>query len=688
MNAQEVRFQIPDAPALRPTVEQFADPIAYISKVTAEYAQYGIVKIIPPAKPYELNALLRVRNRFFATLRKFLGLQGLTLKIPRVNGRELNLYELHKEVLRRGGYNECNHAQLWPQVAIALGFDGSCWKRLKSSYADLLLAYELYIAKVNEDSLPPENDNNQSKTDIQQTTKRFKPNMECDVVGSIVLSMFLFRQPYSPLQASIFCNVCGRGDSEQSLLLCDFCNAAIHTHCLLPPLKKVPSGDWHCPRCVVEECRQPVSPFGFQNDVKLFTLASFGQFATDFKRNYFKCDPEKVSCDDVERKFWQLVADPTSTVMVRYGSDISTIDVCSGFPTRDSIGLSFEEKTCALSPWNLKNMPSLPDSALSFIDGQVSGVNVPWLYVGMCFSTFCWHTEDHWCYSISYLHFGDEKTWYGVPGSAAELFEQVIKGLTPELFDWQPDVMHHLVTLVDPKILLEKGVPVYKLHQKAGEFVITFPRSYHAGYNNGFNCAEAVNVCPAEWVSCLYLLFLLLYVTPTAAFKLPFGRRCIQSYSADRRLCVFSHEELLCKMGTSNNLASPLITAVYEDLNEIIGLETQLRSTLRSVGSLELTFFENIPDDERQCSICSTTLFLSCLQCSCSPPKLVCLRDVGRLSCSCELQHCTFRYRYTSQELQELLRHFEARFSDQLESPKLPTRRPLEASTIDNANLP
>uniref|UniRef100_A0A5S6R4T4 [histone H3]-trimethyl-L-lysine(4) demethylase n=1 Tax=Trichuris muris TaxID=70415 RepID=A0A5S6R4T4_TRIMR len=671
--ARGLNVQIAEAPALRPSVEEFADPISYISKITADYAQYGIVKIIPPAcwqphfvcdvqrfefqprlqRLYELNALLRVRNNFISALSKFYSLQGFTLKIPSINGRELNLHDLYKEVVNRGGYEQCSRLELWSHVATALGFASSEWTRLKTNYRNLLLAYELHMTKVNESSLPLDKTNSQNGAIAKQMdggpkAKRFKAAQECDV-------------------ANIFCEVCARGDSEELLLLCDSCDVAIHTHCLVPPLKKVPSGDWHCPRCVIEECRKPLSPFGFVNDVKTFTFESFEQFADDFKRNYFHCDPKQVSCDDVEQKFWQIVADPASAVTVRYGSDISTLDVGSGFPSRSCAGLSPKQKACALSPWNLKNMPSLPSSALSFIDGQVSGVNVPWLYVGMCFSTFCWHTEDHWCYSISYLHLGDVKTWYGVPGTDAENFEQVIKGLTPELFDWQPDVMHHLVTLVDPQILVQKGVPVYKLHQEPGEFVITFPRSYHAGFNNGFNCAEAVNVCPAEW--------------------LPFGRRCIESYAIDHRLCVFSHEELLCKMGLSSDLALSLISAVYEDLNEIIGSEAQRRSTLGFSGSTELTIFENIPDDERQCSVCCTTLFLSCLACSCSPPKLVCLRDIARLPCSCHLGDCTFRYRYTSQELQDLLRCFEARFQAQLQLPKSPAKISIMASTVDKGQL-
>ena len=61
--------------------------------------------------------------------------------------------------------------------------------------------------------------------------------------------------------------------------------------------------------------------------------------------------------------------------------------------------------------WNLNNVPSTPGSVLRHVKVPLNGVNVPWLYMGTLFSTFCWHNEDNYLYSINYHHTGAPKQW-------------------------------------------------------------------------------------------------------------------------------------------------------------------------------------------------------------------------------------------------------------------------------------
>ena len=57
--------------------------------------------------------------------------------------------------------------------------------------------------------------------------------------------------------------------------------------------------------------------------------------------------------------------------------------------------------------WNLNNIPIVSDSLLRFIKSDISGMTVPWTYVGMVFSTFCWHNE------VCGLLGGDDPTYMG-----------------------------------------------------------------------------------------------------------------------------------------------------------------------------------------------------------------------------------------------------------------------------------
>lgn len=49
------------------------------------------------------------------------------------------------------------------------------------------------------------------------------------------------------------CEMCGGGDAEAHILLCDACDAGCHTWCCAPPLRAVPEGDWFCPACDGED---------------------------------------------------------------------------------------------------------------------------------------------------------------------------------------------------------------------------------------------------------------------------------------------------------------------------------------------------------------------------------------------------------------------------------------------------
>lgn len=48
--------------------------------------------------------------------------------------------------------------------------------------------------------------------------------------------------------------------------------------------------------------------------------------------------------------------------------------------------------------------------------------------------------------------------------------------------------------------LLESVFIFFQITQEAGEFMITFPYGYHAGFNHGFNCAESTNFATLRWI--------------------------------------------------------------------------------------------------------------------------------------------------------------------------------------------
>ncbi|KAH9302077.1 hypothetical protein KI387_013660, partial [Taxus chinensis] len=46
------------------------------------------------------------------------------------------------------------------------------------------------------------------------------------------------------------CRSCGVNECDNSIVLCDACEAAYHTYCISPALEDIPSGSWYCASCV------------------------------------------------------------------------------------------------------------------------------------------------------------------------------------------------------------------------------------------------------------------------------------------------------------------------------------------------------------------------------------------------------------------------------------------------------
>ncbi|CAG7897692.1 unnamed protein product [Brassica rapa] len=67
-------------------------------------------------------------------------------------------------------------------------------------------------------------------------------------------------------------------------------------------------------------------------------------------------------------------------------------------------------------------------------------------------------------------------------------------------------------------------MPVYKVVQRLGEFIVTFPMAYHAGFSHGFNCGEAVNFAMGDWFPFGAIAGMLI-LTGSNGFKLKFQTR-------------------------------------------------------------------------------------------------------------------------------------------------------------------
>eukprot|EP00890_Picochlorum_soloecismus_P002883 jgi/Picsp_1/3596/NSC_06433-R1_probable lysine-specific demethylase jmj14-like len=387
-----------------------------------------------------------------------------------------------------------------------------------------------------------------------------------------------------------------------------------------------------------------------------------------------QCDP---SVEEVEAEFWRIVeqGSPGEEVEALYGQDLDTGHYGSGFPLPqwrrellqkylDSIGKKItvsqlkEAGTMKYvdDPWNINNMPLSKGSLLSHLreDGLITGVMIPWCYVGSCLSSFCWHIEDHALYSVNYLHIGSPKVWYGVPSTATKAFEQAMKDALPHLFEASPSLLYQLITHLSPNELKKRGVPVFRVIHQANSFVVTMPNAYHSGFNTGFNCAEAVNFAAPDW--------------------LPFGTDIAEKYVRDRKPPTISQDALLVKLATAKPAESSIQKRGTKlGLAELLRRSDQMiyeweegfkrleehglsRENIYKIRQHEATEVESCTTD-LECYECKADLWIAGVYSSLIPDKMMCLRHAYLLITHYDVKQSTIRlsYKYEPQELKEVV---------------------------------
>jgi histone demethylase JARID1 len=382
-------------------------------------------------------------------------------------------------------------------------------------------------------------------------------------------------------------------------------------------------------------------------DGKRYSLKDYKLMAEAARKSYVEREHggAEPSIEKLRKDYWDIVeTGGMKKTVVEYANDIDTTIYGSGFPKlsagkhrmnsgnepKDSATM-FTDDYYLRSGWNLNNIANVEGSVLKHLEHPINGINVPWLYVGMLFASFCWHNEDNYLYSINYSHTGAVKQWYGVPGDDATKFEKTTKDFLFESFEEAPDLLHHMATQVSPSLLVRNGVPVYQITQEPKTFIITFPKAFHAGFSCGFNVGEAVNFATPDWV-----------------VK---GSEAEGIYRTFARPSVFSHVRLLFTLVEHiNDFDAIYRGSLLKLIEQVVDEELRFRPIVHSYGirdvasmgiNLPPNDFETIDeskmtyDDMRTCAMCKTVCVFTAIACECSQSKVCCLRHKLDTLCKC-----------------------------------------------------
>ncbi|KAI4552647.1 hypothetical protein MJT46_017298 [Ovis ammon polii x Ovis aries] len=672
-----------EIPVLRPSAKEFHDPLVYIESVRPQVEKYGMCRVVPPPdwRPEcKLNDEMRFVTQIqhihklgrrwgpnvqrLACIKKHLRSQGIAMdELPLIGGCELDLACFFRLINEMGGMQQVTDLKKWNKLADMLRVPRTAQDRLaklQEAYCQYLLSY---------DSLSPEEHRRLEREVLmeKESLERRKGPLE----GHTEQDYHRFH----PLP---------RFEPKNGLI-----NGVAHRNGFRSKLKEVGPAQLKTGRRRLfaqekEVVKEDEEDKGILSDFhkciykgRSVSLTTFYRTARNIMNMCFSKEPAPA---EIEQEYWRLVEEKDCHVAVHCGK-VDTNTHGSGFPVGKSEPFSRHG-------WNLTVLPNNTGSILRHL-GAVPGVTIPWLNIGMVFSTSCWSRDQNHLPYIDYLHTGADCIWYCIPAEEEHKLEDVVHTLlqangTPGLQMLESNVM------ISPEVLCREGIKVHRTVQQSGQFVVCFPGSFVSKVCCGYSVSETVHFATTQWTSMGF---------ETA--KEMKRRHIAKPFSMEKLLYQIAQAEAKKENGSTLSTISALLDELRDtELRQRrqlfeAGLHSSARygshdgSSAAPDGKKKPRKWLQLETSERRCQVCQHLCYLSmvvqenenvvfCLECA--------LRHVEKQK-SC--RGLKLMYRYDEEQIISLVNQICGKVSgkngsiENCLSKPTPKRGPRKRATVD-----
>ncbi|KAM9340345.1 protein Jumonji [Symphorus nematophorus] len=611
-----------EAPVFRPVPREFMDPLVYLDAVREQAEAAGMCRVLPPPdwRPEcklseEMRFVTQVQRvhmlgrrwgpnvQRLACIRKHLKSQGITMDEPPViGGCEVDLSRFFQLINDMGGMQQVMDLKKWTKLADLLRIPKSAQDRLaklQEAYLQYILSYDSLSA---EERLRLQAEVLQEKKDLESRRGPLEGLSDSSAPSALVLPRY---EPKNGLVGGIVGGATGHHRTNGVYHRLKELEAQVKAgrRRLFAQEKQGKEDRQHAE----EQQQQEEEDKGVLSDQhkcinkgKSVSLTNFFRIARNTMTMCFNKEPGAA---EVEQEYWRIVEQRDSHVAVHCGK-VDTSTHGSGFPTGKSEPFSKHG-------WNLTVLPNNSGSILRHL-GAVPGVTIPWLNIGMVFSTSCWSRDQNRLPYIDYLHTGADCIWYTVPAEEKAKLDKVVHTLlqangTPGLEMLEKNIM------ISPEVLCREGIKVYRTVQRSGQFVVCYPGAFVSKVCCGYSVSETVHFATPHWMN--------------------LGYQAAKDLKCRRIAKPFSMEKLLYQIATAeskrdNGLLLTTISALLKDLRNI---EMRQRQELYKAGLLSSARYGThdgslgpvegrkkprgkwlaLESSERRCQICQHLCYLS-----------------------------------------------------------------------------